>query len=119
MGVFFVKKTLPWALATAGVMLALPYLAVTFVKGDGGMAACFALFFAVDPVCSILAGLHAGRDVRAMWMLAILPAALFLAGAWLVFDMGEPAFVRYAAVYLLLGTGAMALRAFAQKRAAR
>ncbi len=37
-------------------MLALPWLAVTFVKGDAGMAVCFLLFFAIDPLYSVAIG---------------------------------------------------------------
>ena len=32
------KKIIPWMLATAVIMLVFPWLAVTFIKGDGGMA---------------------------------------------------------------------------------
>ena len=35
------KKIIPWMLATAVIMLVFPWLAVTFIKGDGGMAVCF------------------------------------------------------------------------------
>ena len=38
------KKIIPWMLATAVIMLVFPWLAVTFIKGDGGMAVCFILF---------------------------------------------------------------------------
>lgn len=96
-----------WTAASAGIMLLLPWAAVTFVKGDGGMAACFALFFAVDPIYSVLIGILAGRDMEHLWSLPILSAFLFLAGTWLFFGMGEPAFLIYAAVYLVLGGTAM------------
>ena len=39
-----------WLAVSAAVMLALPWIAVTFVKGDAGMAVCFLLFFAVNPL---------------------------------------------------------------------
>ena len=35
-------------------MLMFPWLAVAFVKGDAGMAVCFLLFFAVNPLYSVL-----------------------------------------------------------------
>ena len=41
-------------------MLVFPWLAVTFVKSDGGMAVCFILFFALNPIwkrCQTLLGL--------------------------------------------------------------
>ena len=101
------KRMAPWLIASAAIMLALPWLAVTFIKGDGGMAACFALFFAVNPAYAITAGACAGRDVRGLWASPIAAALLFLAGVWLIFDGGDPAFLLYGAAYLLIGCAAM------------
>ena len=42
------KKLLPWLIASSAVILALPWLAVTFIKGDDGVAACFILFFCAE-----------------------------------------------------------------------
>ena len=39
------KNIILWMAASAVVMLAFPWLAATFVKGDAGMAVCFLLFF--------------------------------------------------------------------------
>ena len=59
------KKVLSWIAASAGMMLALPWMAVTFVKGDGGMAICFVLFFALNPIYAICVGASAViRDGR-------------------------------------------------------
>lgn len=52
------KKIIPWMLATAVIMLVFPWLAVTFIKGDGGMAVCFILFFAVNPIYAICSGAY-------------------------------------------------------------
>ena len=49
-----VKRNAVCALIAALVALLLPWLAVTLVRGDGGMAVCFLLFFAVNPVTAIL-----------------------------------------------------------------
>ncbi len=108
----FMKQFFSWLAASAAVMFVLPWLAVTFVKGDGGMAVCFLLFFALDPLYAIVSGACAGRDPKRLWALPLLTAILFLAGAWLSFDMGETAFVLYAAVYLALGTAAMLICMF-------
>lgn len=50
------KKMIPWIIASAVIMLVFPWLAVTFVKSDGGMAVCFILFFALNPIYAIFAG---------------------------------------------------------------
>lgn len=101
--------------ATAAVMIGLPWAAVTFAPGDAGMAICFLLFFAVDPVYAIITGIRAGRDIRKLWFQPLLTALLFLVGTWVMFDMGEPAFVRYALVYLGLGAGAMGVYCLLKK----
>ena len=99
-----------WLVASAVVMLAFPWLAVTFVNGDAGMAVCFLLFFAVNPLYSVLIGALAGKDFRRLWSLPVISSALFLIGTWIFFDMGETAFILYAAVYLALGIAAMLIK---------
>lgn len=105
-----------WFILSAIIMLLLPWMAVTFIKGDGGMAACFILFFCVNPVYSITAGAFAGKNSKQRWFLPIISVILFLAGTWIFFDMGETAFIRYAAVYLLLGCAAMLISAFTVRK---
>ena len=50
------KDIILWLAVSALVMLALPWLSVTFVKSDAGMAVSFLLFFAVDPLYSVIIG---------------------------------------------------------------
>lgn len=92
------------------VMLVLPYITATFVKGGGGWLAILLLFFVVNPFTSVILGFRAGKTVRESWWLPVVNAVLFLLGVWLNFEMGEPAFLGYAAVYLALGWGAMTIR---------
>lgn len=99
------------ALLSSAVMLGLPWLAVTFVPGDAGMAVCFLLFFAIDPVFSVICGVFAGKNAKKYWFQPILPPLFFLAGVWLLFAPGETAFLLYAAVYLLLSYLAMGVSA--------
>lgn len=110
------KKLGKGLLAAALVMLVLPWLAVTFVRGDAGMAACFVLFFAINPVFSIVLGAFSGRDPKSLWILPPASALLFLAGVWLLFDLGETAFLLYAAAYLILGLAAMLIAAWIQRK---
>lgn len=98
------KKVVFWILVSALVMLILPWLAVSFVKGDNGMAVCFILFYLGNPIYSILAGVYAGKE---LWIIPVITAVLFLAGAWSIFDKNETVFVLYALIYLLLGIAAM------------
>lgn len=110
------KRTIISLLIAALVAMLLPWFAVTFVKGDNGMAVCFLMFFAVNPVTAILLGIFSGGDVRAAWFQPLLFAALFLLGTWVFFTMAEMAFVLYAAAYLILGYAAMLLAWCAAKR---
>lgn len=110
------NKLILWIIASALIMLAFPWLAVTFIKGDGGMAVCFIMFFVLNPIYVICAGVYAGKDKKRLWALPILTALFFLAGTWLFFDMGEKAFVLYALVYFFLGATAMLISMFIKKK---
>ncbi len=101
-----------WLILSAIIMLLLPWTAVTFIKGDNGMAVCFILFFGVNPIYSVIAGAFAGRNSRQMWYLPVVSAVLYLAGTWLFFDVGETAFILYAGFYLVLGIAAMLISMF-------
>lgn len=98
------------------VMMLFPWMAVTFVKGDGGMAVCFILFFAVNPIYSVIVGAFAGKDSKQLWYLPIISAMLFLLGTWIFFAMREMAFIGYAAAYLVLGILAMIISMFINKK---
>ncbi len=113
------QRFLRWLAASAVIMLLLPFLAVTFVPGDGAMAVCFLLFYLINPVFSLVAGSCAGRNWKRLWFLPVLSALLFLVGTWIFLDMGEPAFLLYAAVYLILGGAAMAVSGFLRARAGK
>ena len=89
------------------IMIFLPWIAVTFVKGDSGMAVCFLLFFAINPVFSAIVGIFAGKNIKKAWFQPIITAAMFLCGTWLFFDMKETAFLLYVAGYLIIGFAAM------------
>lgn len=102
-------KQLTVIAASAALMVLLPWLIVTLVRGDAGMAVCFLLFFAVNPVVSVAVGIFSGRNLQTAWFQPAALSVLFLAGVWLNFDVGEPVFLLYAAGYLLLGSLTMLL----------
>ena len=108
-----------WTAVSAAVMLLLPLLASRVISGDAGMAACFLLFFAVNPLYSVLLGIAAGKDAVRLWPLPVLSALLFLLGTWFFFDMGEPAFLLYAALYLIIGVCVMLGTWFIRKKIRR
>lgn len=110
------KKIFPWLIASTAILLALPWLAVTFVKSDAGMAVSLFLFFVLNPIYAICTGAYAGRDVKRFWALPVITALFFLAGAWWFFELGESDFILYALVYLILGMAAMLLSQFVRKK---
>lgn len=110
------KKIGLWMATSAAVMVLLPWLTVRLVPGDAGMAVCFLLFYAVNPVYTLAAGWSAGKQAKTLWSIPVAAAVLFLAGTWLVFDMGERAFLMYAGIYLLLGLAAMLVSALVKRK---
>ena len=82
------------------------------------MAVCFILFFAVNPLFSEACGAAAGKNIRKYWAMPILTAALFLAGVWIFFELGEPAFLLYSGCYLAIGVAAMGIRWLVNRRGA-
>lgn len=90
------------------VMWGLPWLAVTFA-GDAGMAVCFVLFFAINPLYCAFCGMAVASAPQKLWFLPPVNALLFLLGTWTFFEFAEPAFWLYAGVYLAIGWGFMLL----------
>lgn len=108
------KAVTGWILAAVLLMIGFPWLAVAFA-GSNGMGVCFLLFFGVNPVFSVAAGIFSGKNIRKRWPIPMVVSGLFLIGVWLFFEMGEPAFLLYAGVYLLFGAAAMFLSALFTK----
>ena len=110
------KKVWKWLAGAAFVMIGLPFLAVKCVPGDAGMAVCFVLFFAVNPLFSMLAGWAAVVDGKMVWWVPLAVSGLFLVGVWAFFDPGERAFWRYAEAYLCAGCMSMCISWLARKK---
>lgn len=113
---FMRKKFLLWVFLSAIVMLLFPGLAVTFAKGDVGMAACLVLFFGINPIHFLVLGAASGMDLRRMWSQPILSAALYLLGVWIFFSAHETAFLVYAGVYLALSGAAMLISCLVSRK---
>ncbi len=98
-----------WLIVSMVMMLFLPFLTNSFVNGDAGMAVCIILFYAVNPIYSLIMGVFAGTNIKKLWPMPIVSAVLFLFGSWIFFGTGEGAFILYAVIYLILGAGAMVI----------
>lgn len=102
------KSFLCCSLGSFILMIGCPFLAVNFA-GDNGMAVCFLLFYAVNPVFSIIIGIYSGLHIQKLWYLPFLHAILFIAGTWLFFEFAESDFILYAVIYLMLGVCTMVI----------
>ena len=109
------KKITAWSVSAALLMIGGPWIALKFA-GWNAMGVCFILFFAINPVFSAVCGIFAGQSIRRLWVLPVITAVLFLAGVWLFFDWGEPAFLIYAGGYLAIGTAAMLISSFVKSK---
>ena len=84
-------------------MLILPVLVIQFAPADAGMALCFILFFALDPVVVIGLGILSGTELKMLWWIPLVAALAFpllfaVAIGELVFEL-----FLYSALYLCVG----------------
>ena len=108
------KKLVIWTGLAAVLMIGGPWLALR-LAGWNAMGACFLLFFGANPLFAAVCGAVAGKDMKRLWPLPIIVAGLYLAGVWLLFEMGESAFLLYSGGYLVIGAAAMLIRFFVSK----
>ena len=100
------RKSLILLLTSILILFGLPLLTVKFA-GMNGMAFCFIMFFAINPIYFIFIGIISGRKVKNHWYLPIISSLIYLFSMWILFEMAETAFVLYASVYLLIGIVSM------------
>lgn len=108
------RRILIWTITLLILMLVFPWLTVTFAGCDG-MGISFILFFVVYPLFSVISGIVAGKEVGKFWMLPICTSVTFVLGTWLFFEMGEPAFILYGGIYLVVGLISMLLTVALEK----
>ena len=101
------------------VMFILPLLTILFVKSDAGMAVCFILFFAVNPVHSVFIGINSGKNITKLWIMPIVTSIIFLISSWILFEFKEIAFVIYSVIYLLLSLFSMFISYIVEKNTSK
>ncbi len=97
------KKVLLSIAVLTVVMLILPILVIQFAPADAGMALCFILFFALDPVTVIGLGILAGTEIKRLWWIPLVSAIVF--PLFFAIAIGElvPDLFLYSALYLCVG----------------
>lgn len=110
------QRLIKWTGITVAVMFILPFAVAKLASECAGMALCMMLFLVINPLYSILLGIVAGQNIKALWTLPLISAVAFLAGAWLFFDIHELWFIAYAAVYLCIGIVAMLIMNYLKRK---
>lgn len=108
------RKNIIWAILSLIILFGLPLLTSKFA-GSNGMALCFIMFFAINPVFFIFEGIASGKNIKSHWFLPIVSALIYLVSMWLIFDMGEIAFVIYSGIYLSIGIVTMIITMLVQR----
>ncbi len=108
------NNLLTWFVIAAVLMLGAPWCAVTFFS-ETRMGIYFILFFAVNPLFSVIAGIFAGLEIRKMWSVPVMVSGLFVLGTWIFFELGEIAFLLYGGIYLIVGFATMILVSLIKK----
>lgn len=115
------KKKIKWIIASVIVIIAfmlfVPITIVKFAPANAGMGLMFILFFALNPIFSIVLGIFSGRDIRIFWFVPLLNAVAFLLSMWFVFTTTEILFSIYAIIYLAVGVIAMAVTSLLKQKA--
>ena len=96
------KPAVIWTAAALLLFLIIPWVTCLVIKSDAAMAVCFILWYAIDPVFAIAAGMFAGKRPRELWFLPLLLPVLFLISTRICFAP-DPAYMGYALMYALLG----------------
>ncbi len=96
------KKDFVISIISAFVMILLPLFTVKVVSADAAMAACFLLFFAVNPIYSAVLGALVGAAGKMNWLQVFITPIFFWIGTAIAFDIGERTFIVYAIVYAVI-----------------
>lgn len=94
------------------VMLVLPYLVSRHPSYILSISLYRILFRTVNPIYSVVLGLVAGMNTERLWFMPIIPAAVFLLGVWLLFDISDFDYFIYAEFYLVIGIITMLIVSF-------
>lgn len=101
---------------SAAVMLLLPCCAINLTKGEAGMAACFLLFFFINPILTVSVGIVSGKNIKNFWFQPLLVSILFILGTKISFKMEYTEVIIYSVAYLAIGYISMLMSSLVFKR---
>ena len=105
-----------WTLASAVMLILLPYTVDALAGDCAGILLFFLLFCMVNPLYALTVGVFAGQHVARLWALPAVPAVVFFLSALMLRASDMASFAMYALVYLMLGVVAMFVAAFVVSR---
>ena len=100
------KTLLCWLIITFIVMF-LPTFVIKFAPANYGLVLCMMQFLIVNPIYTIIIGIISGRNIHTRWSLPLISAVIFVFGILFSFGLGEPDFIIYAVIYLIVGIFSM------------
>ena len=101
------KKIILTFITLIFVMLLIPLLVVWLASPDLGMSLILLLFFVINPLTVIALGVMAGSNVRKLWWIPLVAAAIFpLFFGVAIREIVAELFL-YSAIYLCVSTVAM------------
>lgn len=109
------KRNVAWVVLSAVFLFIPPFLTARFA-GTSGMALCFVMFYAVNPIFFAAEGIACGKNIKKHWFLPLVSALIYLFSMWLMFDAGETDFILYAGIYLSIGTVMMLIASLGRRK---
>ena len=94
-----------------------PPFVIKFAPSNYGMVLCMMQFIIVNPIYSIVIGIISGRNIRTRWSFPLISAITFVFGVSLSFGLGEPDFIIYTGIYLIIGVFTMLITTLIKHRA--
>lgn len=103
----------------SAVLMFLPVMLIGLLADDDSvMGWCIVDFYVASPLFSVFIGIFSGGQLKRLWFLPIIAAALFWAAAWCFLSAGDFSFIMYALCYAAVGEIA-ALFTFLVKKSRR
>ncbi len=112
------KKVL-YAVLLSLLVLFFPALLAVLFAGTNGMAICFILFFAVNPVFFAVLGYFCSLAFRTRWYLPLIAATVYVLSMIVLFDPTESAWYIYAGLYLFISLAVGVTAAVVKKSKAK
>ena len=91
-------------IGASAVLMFLPIMLIGLLADENAvMGLCILDFYVASPLFSVLIGIFSGGQLKRLWFLPIVAAALFWAAAWCFLSAGDFTFIMYSLCYAAVG----------------